>query len=627
MLSSPRAYSVLGREAPGSRIVFVPTLVAAFVFGLPLVVLAGNDDPASLPQSVWLQVGVLFLWVTRLANSRPGPSVALFRSFAPVSVFLAWSAISLVWVTDAYAATRVLCNWIAAAGLTFLIADVVRGQGEGRRLLGALYASAVVVSSAGLLQHLGGWDAIPQAFPPAGTLGNKNVAAEFVAAALPSGASLFLIASTPFSTIALSGSLGVALAFVFHTGCRAAWLAVLATCLVATVWRLASPKATTPSVGPMRPVLRGMCLGVGALVFAVLVTRPASDPTSRVEGPRELIAEAARPVLRSLEEAAGAPAPDPSEAAVEPRASRSVSLRLRIWRNTLEMIPAAPWLGIGVGNFGAHYPRFARSTGPDGTRIDERVENAHNDFLQGAAEMGLVGTLIFAWAASSLARAASRERHSPALRNLRPTTAFTVLALVVIATLSPVVTQPCLLGAVAVAAGLAISPTGIGRGSPVAAPSAWSQEFRSAALALAASALVVMGSWGRAQIRADQHVLRMAQAESREDWSTVVAEGLLARAWNPGRTDPRFAPASALLRLNQPLAAAELLRELLGKAPYHANALGNLAIAHMRSGETAQAQVCLERLLRLRPDDEIALSLMAQLREDLVLRGNGPRRP
>jgi O-antigen ligase len=603
----------------------VPTLIAAFVFGLPLMVIGGNDDPASLPQSVWLQVGVLILWAVRLSDS--GPSRTLVRPFAPVLVFLAWNVISLAWITDAYSAARVLASWAAAAALFLLIADVVRSETDDRRVLGALYASAVTVAIAGLLQHLAGWDAIPQAFPPAGTLGNKNIAAEFVATALPSGALLFLAASTPLAALAVSGSFGVALGFIFHTGCRAAWVAVLAVFLAAAVWRLPRRNPGSRPAARWTPGFRQACVGFGAAVFAFVATRLPSDQATPVEGPRELIAEAARPVLRTLGAEMGA-APDRPEAA-EPRASRSVSLRLHIWRNTLAMIRAAPWMGVGVSNFSVHYPRFARSAGPDGTRIDERVDSAHNDFIQGAAEIGLVGALVLVWAAFSLVRAASRGSRTLALQRLTRTTALTGLMLGVIAALSPVITQPALLSVAGVSAGLALAAARRAdrHESGAAVGSARGEDWRQAGLAAVAAAIVVMGSWGVAQIKADRHVLKMAQAEAFQNWSEVVKEGLWAREWNPGRTDPRFVTASALLRLNRPSAAAKLLQELLSRTPYHANALGNLAIAHMRNGDLAQAQSSLARLLRLRPDDEIALSLMAQLREDTAGQGGESRRP
>jgi O-antigen ligase len=633
MLPSERDCALERGLRPPSRIASVPTLIAAFVFGLPLVVIPGNDDPASLPQSAWLQVGVLLLWIARLAGSAPCPTRAVVRPFVPLGVFLAWSVASLAWATDTHAAIRVLGSWVAASGLALLIADVVRSEATGRRVLYALYASAVTVSFAGLLQHLAGWEAIPQAFPPAGTLGNKNVAAEFVATALPAGGLLFLAASTPLAAMAVSGGFGVALAFIFHTGCRAAWLALLVVSLVVAVWRLAvwrfPPRyADSQSAERWSSGFRRVCLVFGALVFALLATRPPADQTAPVEGPRELIAEGTRPILRTLG-AETVAATDRSEAGVESRASRSVSLRLHIWSNTLEMIHAAPWMGVGVSDFSVHYPRFARSSGPDGTTIDQRVDEAHNDFLQGAAETGLIGTLAFAWAVSSLLKATSLGPRTLALWRLGRTTGLAALALGVIAALSPVVTQPALLGVAGISAGLAQAAARIAGDEALVRVrrSAWGEDLRQAGLTALAAALVVVASWGVVQIKADRHVLRMAQAESRGDWPAVAAEGLLARKWNPARTDPRFAAASALLRLNEPAAAAKLLQELLRATPYHANALGNLAIAHMRSGELPQAQRSLERLLKLRPDDAIALSLIAQVRAGMAARDPELRRP
>ena len=66
----------------------------------------------------------------------------------------------------------------------------------------------------------------------------------------------------------------------------------------------------------------------------------------------------------------------------------SAEVRVEYWKGTLGIIKKRPWLGVGPGNFKDHY--LAHRT-PEGSETDY----AHNDTLEVAAEMGLVGLLIY----------------------------------------------------------------------------------------------------------------------------------------------------------------------------------------------------------------------------------------
>lgn len=61
------------------------------------------------------------------------------------------------------------------------------------------------------------------------------------------------------------------------------------------------------------------------------------------------------------------------------------------WKDTLRMIKSHPFFGTGIGTFSIAYPLF-RSP-----EVVNLVNYAHQDFLQLASEMGLVGLAVFAW--------------------------------------------------------------------------------------------------------------------------------------------------------------------------------------------------------------------------------------
>src|SRR5690606_35076230 len=63
--------------------------------------------------------------------------------------------------------------------------------------------------------------------------------------------------------------------------------------------------------------------------------------------------------------------------------------RLAHWQAALSMAQAHPWLGVGLGNYDVAYaahgvPSWPRSLG-----------HAHNDYLNGLAETGLVGLTAY----------------------------------------------------------------------------------------------------------------------------------------------------------------------------------------------------------------------------------------
>ena len=71
----------------------------------------------------------------------------------------------------------------------------------------------------------------------------------------------------------------------------------------------------------------------------------------------------------------------------------SQGLRVGIWVSTLAMIADHPFIGIGWGAFKDVYPNYDYYL--KGT--DVLIYHAHNIYLQYAAEIGIVGALVFFW--------------------------------------------------------------------------------------------------------------------------------------------------------------------------------------------------------------------------------------
>jgi O-antigen ligase len=82
------------------------------------------------------------------------------------------------------------------------------------------------------------------------------------------------------------------------------------------------------------------------------------------------------------------------------------SSRLQIWDTTFQVIKQNPVFGAGFGAFGVAYTQFDPLNGR------ERVEQAHNDYLQIIADAGIVGLLLGAFFVFALFKDGRRRLQS-----------------------------------------------------------------------------------------------------------------------------------------------------------------------------------------------------------------------
>jgi len=74
----------------------------------------------------------------------------------------------------------------------------------------------------------------------------------------------------------------------------------------------------------------------------------------------------------------------------------SVFVRMHIWEVTLNMIKSSPVLGTGLGTFHIEFPKFKYPDFDLEVPI-ENLLNAHNEYLEILAEMGVLGLGVFLW--------------------------------------------------------------------------------------------------------------------------------------------------------------------------------------------------------------------------------------
>jgi hypothetical protein len=281
------------------------------------------------------------------------------------------------------------------------------------------------------LQSLLGFDA----GEPVSTLGNRNVASEFVAVgAAATCAYLGTAARSRWAWVALA----LAAAYLIVNGSRSglAALPIAAGCVLA-----------------QRSVARRARLLLVSAIFAGLASGLLIHLWQRMPSEGSTPAAAATP--------------------------STLEVRVLVWQGTLAMFAEQPWLGAGSGQFAVHYPGFREareidlsSFGPQGPRsFAAAPRTAHNDHLEVLAETGVLGFALWCGFLIAALRVALRHGTGAAA----PLVVFIVLGMV----RSPLANAP--------AAALALGCTGalLARTDPRPAP--WPACILVAVLAVAAA--------------------------------------------------------------------------------------------------------------------------------------------
>ncbi len=562
----------------------------------PLVFLPGGYDAWNLPQTALVEIGALVLFLLWLVRTHSDVHWQLprFPFGCPLACFLVWAALSLLWASNRYEGAVVLLHWTACALVLVLVAELAQDSQAVRLPLLCLLGAGTLVSLLGIAQRLWSVDWVPQAFPPAATFGNKNMAAQFVLMTIPLAIG-FALESRRAALAALSALCAALMGgYLLYTLTRSAWLALALEVIFIAAWI----RRGRASGRTRRSTVVALLVGAAGLIAIVLL------------GPG---------FVRSAYETLAAPwharvEPATPSAAPPPAAVASVQGRLAIWRNTLAMVRDNPVLGVGLGNHSVRYPAYARAAVVDplwGTR--SQLDYAHNEYLQAWAELGIVGLALLLWlgtAIAALLRGAYQDVPTLSASHLSMAAAAGLLGIAVDAAFSFPFRRAVPPLVAAVYLGLLASRA---RHRTVTTP-AWAKWLAAAA---AGAALVATARLQMRWIRADWHVQRAHEAEARRDWPTALAQAEAARGHNVHPKEARFAAGMAYLALGDPRRAASAFEEILASYPHDLVTLVNLSLAFTGSGDLPKALESVRGAIALKPDEPVlhfrAASLLASL--------------
>ncbi len=476
---------------------------------------------------------------------------------------------------------------LVTCAVVALAASAPRGTDDARRTALALAIGGALAVAYGAAQVFGvdfvGWTG-PTARPYRfrSTFGHHSLAAAFLLAAIAPAAGLAAARSTPrkSAAIALFASLVLAAGLVLSLG-RGAWTGfVAASAVLAVLLATRAKRSGDARSGALLAVAAPSVLFLGASLLA----QPAAE--------RWLS-------FPDLE-------------------SSNIRSRLLIYEDSLAMIREKPFLGHGIGLFPVAYPRYRSAESQRNLEAGDRVvDHAHDEFLEVAAEQGVVGLAAFLWFLGAVFARGLRRRGFTALDaglvaaasgllvhnlfdvNLRATSTAVPFAL---------------------AAGFLLRP-GDDDGGERPAPRPGGALARTAGLLVAILALAsVARPVGRALADADLHRASLLPP------STERAEALQAVAdAHPGWPEALYRAGYASLRealsggpearrTSLPFAVKDLeaLRRI---SPYHANMPLPLAQALEFSGRTADAIEAVRDFLRAHPFDAVGHRFLADLLE------------
>ncbi|MBI5240485.1 MAG: O-antigen ligase family protein [Elusimicrobia bacterium] len=253
-----------------------------------------------------------------------------------------------------------ILGW-SLCGLAFFLSGAVSSPEFSRRLARWVAAGSVPVSAYALFQW--GWQDILTGFPverPYSSLGGSLHLGSYLMLAAPLAWASATEAEAPaWGRAAGWTALVLGLPALAATGSRSSWLGALAG-IGGCAWLRWG---------------RSRLWKTGLVVLAAAALLVGLNKAFSELSPARRFAE---------------PAPALDELHME-----SDVVRLEIWRCAARAFLDHPWLGVGTNDFASAYRRYKRPV--HATSAEKDSSDAHNDWLQVMATLGLAGAAAYLW--------------------------------------------------------------------------------------------------------------------------------------------------------------------------------------------------------------------------------------
>ncbi|HZI41209.1 MAG TPA: O-antigen ligase family protein [Gemmatimonadaceae bacterium] len=284
--------------------------------------------------------------------------------------YIALSAVSALFADNHWLSTRSLAITLSGAAL-FWIGRVLRRDGLSRPVLWALGLAGAIGAGTALLQAYG---VTSEYFSlnrsPGGTFGNRNFMAHLSAIVAPTIIYCGVTTRRSVATLVSGILIAVIAAAEVLSRSRAAWLALLAAAVPLAIVAWMTRARWSGRETSQRLVMLAIATVVGIIVALVLPnTLEWNSKSPYLESVRGMV---------NYQEGSGRG-------------------RLVQYTNSLRIMAANPLLGVGPGNWGVEYPRYAQHGDASLSSVDEGMTSnpwPSSDWVAFAAERGAPATVL-----------------------------------------------------------------------------------------------------------------------------------------------------------------------------------------------------------------------------------------
>ncbi|MBA7560543.1 hypothetical protein ES708_02169 [subsurface metagenome] len=340
--------------------IIIESCLISLVIFTPLAL--GTTQPWSIFILRITVVVALLAWLLKLLSSKSYSRFTIHDSplFLPILIFLSVAVISTITSSYKWISLNILTNLFIYAAVYFLIVKNLKSKAQIKRLITAILFTSLILGIYGLLQYFNVLRLTSSVTIPSrvsSTYYNSNHYGGYLALLTPIPVALFLFSRLSWKTLlfaALSVLLIINLALSYSWGSVAFGVGVIFLIIMRV--RLSKKRilATAIAIG----VLAFFAL-LGALVML---------------GPTAQLPQSTWAVRYSR---------------MADIANVSLFGRLFMYRKTIPLVLDHPLLGTGPGTF---IYAFTPYRPPD---LSLLWNYAHNDYLQIASEMGLIGLAAF----------------------------------------------------------------------------------------------------------------------------------------------------------------------------------------------------------------------------------------
>jgi len=315
-----------------------------------------------------LVIIAIFLWLLRIINNDD----FFWRKSSlnlPIFIFIFVMSISLLISEIVAVSSRDYIIFLSYFLIYFLIINNVNNQEQFFSFIKLFFIISFIVAFYALIQYYGFDPYLKEFNAITSTIGQKNWISNYLALIFPLIFSYFLLEKIKKNKIIYFFLLSIFYTTIMICQSRGIWISIISTILIGifVIYEFKLFKIFQENQKWL------ILLFVTFLIITIIYSTDNFLNRSDITVPQR--------ALSTFDEQ------DPS-----------INTRILIWKNTIEMIKDRPIFGSGIGTFKMNYLNYQAEflkNNPYYIRYSVKAGEAHNEYLQMWAELGIIGLGIF----------------------------------------------------------------------------------------------------------------------------------------------------------------------------------------------------------------------------------------